>query len=255
MGNQTALVQNYANGELMQKDIDTLSKAGIIPANTPPDQIMVFAKICKERGLSPFSKEIYLVQYGGKYNIIVGINGFRRLAADTKEYAGCDDAKFDTKSDGTYKTASELASENKLPISCTVTVHRMVGGQRVPFAHTALFKEFSSGQQKWASMPFQMIEKVAEAFALRKGFSDRLTGLNIEEERTAIEDGQAIVLPTQPGQDRSDIIALIKGRVEACEGRADLQKLYEANPAWSKDADITQIFIDYSTEKGWNQKR
>lgn len=254
MGVTNEIVRAKEVGSLSQADIQTLAKAGVIPANTPNDQVFIFAKICKERGLSPFSKEIYLVEYKGRYSTIVGINGFRRLAVDTGEYAGCDDAKYDLKSDGSFKTAADLSIENKTPTSCTVTVYRIVQGVRVAYTHTALFKEFSTGQQKWATMPFQMLEKVAEAFALRKGFSDRLTGLSTPEEMGAIHDEQAIVLPSQPGQGREDMIALIKGRVQSCETRADLQRLYEANPNWTKDADITQLFIDYSTEKGWNKK-
>lgn len=255
MGATNSIVKTAIAGELSQADVQTLERAGIIPARTPNDQILVFAKICKERGLSPFSKEIYLVEYAGKYSTIVGINGFRRLAVDTNEFAGCDDAKYDLKSDGSFKTAADLTIEGKIPTSCTTTVYRIVQGHRVSYTHTALFKEFSTGKQKWVSMPFQMIAKVAEAFALRKGFSDRLNGLNIQEELGAMHDEQAIVLPMQAGQSKEEMLELIKGRVNSCETRSDLQKLYEANPSWAKDSDITQLFIDFSTEKGWNQKR
>jgi hypothetical protein len=37
-------------------------------------------------------------------------------------------------------------------------------------------------------MPFQMIAKVAESFALKQGFSDELSGLHVEEEREAFND-------------------------------------------------------------------
>ena len=169
-------------------DIKTLEQAGIIPSGTPKAQISVFAATCKERGLSPFSKEIYLVGYGGKYSIIVGINGFRKIASESREHAGTDDIIFDLKPDGTFKTASELKAANAKPTTATCTVYRVVGGIRCPFTHTVVFSEFASARNpKWNEMPFQMIGKVAEAFALRKGFSDRLTGLSVEEESAALE--------------------------------------------------------------------
>ncbi len=186
-------IQNY---DLTDNDVKTLIQAGIVPDGTPKSQIAVFARICKEKGLSPFSKEIYLVGYANKYSCITGIDGFRKIAAESGQHAGTENILFDLKSDGTYKTAADLKEENKMPISATCTVYRIINGARVPFTHTAVFKEFSTGQQKWGSMPFQMIGKVAEAFALRKGFADRLTGIFVEEERGAIEGiKEVVVLP------------------------------------------------------------
>lgn len=173
---------------LTDSDIKTLEQAGIIPAGTPKAQISVFAATCKERGLSPFTKEIYLVGYGGKYSIITGINGFRKIASESREHAGTDDVIFDLQPNGKFKTAAELKAANAKPTTATCTVYRIVSGVRCPFTHTVVFSEFASARNpKWNEMPFQMIGKVAEAFALRKGFSDRLTGLSVEEESAALE--------------------------------------------------------------------
>jgi phage recombination protein Bet len=173
---------------LPDSDIQTLEQAGIIPSGTPKAQISVFAATCKERGLSPFTKEVYLVGYGGKYSIITGINGFRKIASESGQHAGTDDVIFDLQPGGTYKTAAELKTANAKPTTATCTVYRIVSGVRCPFTHTAVFSEFASARNpKWNEMPFQMIGKVAEAFALRKGFSDRLAGLNVEEETAALE--------------------------------------------------------------------
>ncbi len=170
-------------------DLKTLEQAGIIPPNTPPAQVAVFAQICKEKGLSPFSKEAHLVGYGGKYSVIIGINGLRKIASQTGALGGTEDAKFNLTSDGKFFTAAELAAQNKKPLTATVTVYRVVGGARCPFTHTAVFSEFA-GSGKWQTMPFQMIAKVAEAFALRKGFADVTGGLDIAEEGDAIMDTQ-----------------------------------------------------------------
>lgn len=97
------------------EQVKTLEQAGIIPANTPSAQIAVFAAVCNERGLSAFSKEIYLVGYGGKYSTIVGINGLRKLATDSGQFAGCDDAKYDLDSSGNFKTAADLIAARQMP--------------------------------------------------------------------------------------------------------------------------------------------
>jgi phage recombination protein Bet len=236
------LVPQVEAGALSQKDINDLAKAGIIPDRTPIEQVIIFARVCREHGLSPFTKEIYLVNYGGKYTAQTGIDGFRRRANETGQNLGCDDPKFDLKGDGTFKTAFDLKSENKKPQTCTVSVHRLVSGQKATFTHTAVFSEFSSGKNKWETMPFQMIAKVAEAFALRKGFSDKLKGLSIPEEQAAFEDAQ--VIPTASGETLNKEMFLdeIKVQVAQYKNVNDLLKFYKQNPQWQGDDEVTAIF-------------
>lgn len=173
------------NGTLTQQGINALTQSGIIPANTPEAQIIVFAKICQEQGLSPFSKEIYLVEYRGKYTPITGINGLRKRAIDTGLLAGVSAPMFDMQADGKYKTMADFKAGQK-PTTCTVIVYKVVAGLRCPFEATVMFNEFAGQFNKWVSMPFQMIAKVAESHALRKAFA--ITGVFIEEELDAIHD-------------------------------------------------------------------
>lgn len=243
--NGAALVAQAESGLLTKEDVNTLAQAGIVPSGTPLSQVLVFAKVCRERGLSPFSKEIYLVNYAGRYSVITGIDGFRRMACDTGQYAGCDDAMYDLDSKGNFKTASELMVGNKLPTTCTFTVYRLMAGQRVPFTHTAVFREFNSNKNKWASMPFQMISKVAEAFALKKGFSDRLAGLHIPEEQAAFENDAAV---PSVSSELDEVMGQIKGEVDKCANVGELMKLYKDNPQWHSDASITQMFTDRKNE-------
>jgi phage recombination protein Bet len=222
---------------LSDSDVQTLVQAGVIPDGTPKAQIAVFAQICKERGLSAFSKEIHLVGYGGRYSVIVGINGFRKIAAETGQHAGTDDVKFDVLPDGSFKTAVQLKAEKLSPTSATCTVYRIVSGLRVGFTHTVLFSEFSTGKNKWQEMPFQMIGKVAEAFALRKGFSDRLTGLAIEEEAAAME-GNTIQAQETTKPELAVDVEKLKERILKCDTVADLTKLYGSNPLHEKYAEL-----------------
>lgn len=246
MSKSELVAQNATPGELTQQDINNLAKAAIIPSGTPIEQVLIFAKVCREHGLSPFSKEIYLVKYGGNFVAQVGIDGFRRRACETGEHAGTDDPRFNVKSDGTFQTAFEIKAANKLPETCSVTVYRMIAGQRVPFSHTAIFSEFSSGQNKWKTMPFQMIAKVAEAFALKKGFSDKLRGLHIPEEETAFADNQQ--LPGSITADKEMFIDEIKTQIAQYKTVTDLLKFYRQNPQWQGDEEITQLFTDRKNE-------
>lgn len=236
------LVPQVEAGALSQKDINDLAKAGIIPQGTPIEQVIIFAKVCREHGLSPFTKEIYLVNYKGKFTAQTGIDGFRRRANETGQHLGTDDPQYDRKGDGTFKTAFDLKAENKKPQTCTVSVHRLIAGQKATFTHTAVFAEFTSNQNKWESMPFQMIAKVAEAFALRKGFSDKLKGLSIPEEQAAFEDAQ--VIPTASGDtlNKESFLEEIKAQIIQYKNVTDLLKFYKQNPQWQGDEEITALF-------------
>lgn len=216
--------------QLTQTEINTLAKAGVIPEGTPPAIVSVFAQTCRQHNLSPFKKEIYLVKYPDRYVTIVGIDGLRSKAARTGQLAGCDDIKFNLLPDGTYQTATQLKQANKLPQTATATVYRLISGTRCPFTHTAVFVEFypsvASGQKtftKAAQMPFQMISKVAEAFALKKGFSDELSGLSIEEEQAAyngatveaVGAGEDVFLAINAAQTIDELITLYKSTPNA----------------------------------------
>jgi len=190
---------------ITEKDVQTLVQAGVIPNGTPPAQIEVFARVCATKNLSPFLKQIYLTGYkeystgNMKYSIVTGIDGYRIISARCGNHAGTDDAKYDIQSDGSFKTSAQLITEKRDgPITATITVWKIVMGVRVPFTHTAVFKEFSTGKQKWATMQYQMIAKIAEAFCLRKGWPEEMEGVSIEEEIGAIQDitiQSALIVP------------------------------------------------------------
>jgi phage recombination protein Bet len=218
--------------ELSGDQIATLIKAGIIPDGTPPAQVSLFAETCRQHGLSPFKKEIYLAKYKEKYTIMVGIDGLRVKAARTGQLAGCDAPIFNLSADGSYMTAADL--KGQMPATCTVTVYRIVSGHRVPFTATVAFNEFCPINplpiSKWLTMPLQMIGKTTEAFALRKGFADEVSGLGIEEEQAAYTD-------TQIGPKGIDTGAL-QAKLAACTTTEDLRALYVSSPAYKAHAQL-----------------
>lgn len=230
------MLVNYSapQGELTQQAIDTLTQAGIIPSNTPKEQILVFAAICSERGLSPFSKEIYLVGYNNKYTPIIGINGLRKIAARTGLLAGCSDALYDLQSTGQYKMAADFKAGEK-PNTCTVTVKKIVSGVVCDFTATVKFSEFTTNQQKWLTMPFQMIAKVAEAHAIRKAFSDVTTGLSVDEEVGAIY--QDVTEKENPN------LTKLKQAIADAQTRDELATIYKQNTA------LQSILLPLITER------
>lgn len=173
-----------------EDQIKILEQAQIIPPGTPAAIIKVFAQTCELHKLNPVKKEIFLLPYNvkegekwvRKYATIVGRDGLRVKAQRTGQLAGIDQPLYDdNKTIAMYKAG-------ELPNSCTVTVYRFVKDQKCSFTASVSFSEFSSCKQKWASMPFHMIAKVAECHALKMAFGEETAGLHVEEEMAAFEE-------------------------------------------------------------------
>lgn len=248
-------MSNIVKFDLSPADIQTLSQAGIIPQGTPPAIVQVFAEACRQHGLSPFRKEIYLVPYSTKnglqYTTIVGIDGLQQKAARTGRFAGVDEEQYDRQPDGSYKSAAQLKVAGTRPITCTVTVYALIGGQRCPFTATTVFDEYypavASGRDQYgkaATMPFNMIAKCARAKALKMAFSDELSGLHIEEEMSAYEDTtiEAAKNNAAATVDPADL----QKKIAACEMVEQLTDLYRTNQAGHKE--YAQLFAERKDE-------
>jgi phage recombination protein Bet len=214
----------------------------------------VFAITANQHKLSPFKKEIYLVRYGDKYHTIVGIDGMRAKAARSGLAAGKDDAKYDLQADGTYQTAAQLVQGKHYPTSCTVTVYKVIGGIRCPFTKTVLFREYcpANPTNKWQSMPFNMIEKVAEAHALRMAFADEVAGLNIEEEEYAIQD---LTIESVKGteQEEAYLHEDYVSEIIACKTKSELKALYERQKqGFENGTKLAALYHDAIVKHGKN---
>ena len=194
--NETTAVTKTQIGQLSESDLTQLELANIITKGTPPPQVQIFATICKEKSLSPFQKQIYLLPFKQKngdtwvthYACIVGIDGYRTIAERTGKYAGSDDVKFND--DKTEFQCRDAGLKN--PITATVTIYKIVAGQRTPFTTTASWDSYVPANEKkrfnWNRMPYLMLGKCAEALALRKAFPEALSGLHAEEESGGFEN-------------------------------------------------------------------
>jgi phage recombination protein Bet len=177
------------------------------------DELQMFLQVCKGAKLNPFLKQVHFVKFGGNASIIVGIDGFRSTAERTGAYAGSDDAVIEEK-DGK-------------PVKASVTVYKIVQGERYSFTATARFSEYSTGKQKWASMPFTMIAKCAEALALRKAFPQQLSGFYTPEEMEQAEtQGESVEQKFIRVKGMLDKLKDVKGLEQAKKNIAG-SKLYD----------------------------
>mgnify|MGYP000482200160 CR=1 FL=1 len=141
-----------------------------IAKDLTPNEFNLFISIAKARGLDPVLGQIHAVVRGSgdkaKVNFQVGIDGFRLIAARTGEFAGREETAFDYKGNQLEKAK--------------VTVYRFVNGQKCSWTASAKWSEYFPGEQMgfmWKKLPETMLEKCAEAKALRMAFPSDLSGL------------------------------------------------------------------------------
>jgi phage recombination protein Bet len=167
------------------------------------EELDYFLEVCRSTGLNPLHRQIYAIMRKSKnkegkwqqsMTIQTGIDGYRLLATRSRRHAGTDDAIFDT------ETATH-------PTRATVTVYRLVGGQRCPFVATARWSEYaqtykdSAGVEHlsglWEKMPYLLLGKCAEALALRKAFPAETSGIYTHEE---MDQADSVVVVEQAQQ-------------------------------------------------------
>ncbi len=198
-----------------------------------------FIVVASRTGLDIFKKQIYLIsRWDNKLgkNIFTpqtGIDGLRSIAERTDAYAGNDDPIFEAK-DGA-----------KNPEKATVTVYKIVQGQRYAFTASARWDEYYPGDKvgfMWKTKPHVMLGKCAEALALRKAFPNNIGGIYTAEEM-AIQDAQirplnekkvedmfekakAILLKkTNPGILEKDLASIEKSEKYSDDQKAQLKAL------------------------------
>lgn len=175
----------------------------IFPTAKTTEGVLLAMTYCKARGLDLFKRPVHVVPM---YNSALGrevetvwpgIGELRTTAHRTGLYAGCDETQFGPMVENEQFTAvKEMKSGSKklnatvsYPEWAQVTVYRLIAGQRVPFAGPRVYwKENYSGAMgttvpnaRWCRAPRQMIEKVAEAAALRKAFPEECGEYTAEE--------------------------------------------------------------------------
>jgi phage recombination protein Bet len=153
--------------QVVQAYLDTIkTKLGKTPSDEVRDN---FILTCVTFKLNPLKKQIYLLGYDRKdgsatFNEIVSASGFTAIASRTGEFAGVDQPRF-------------IYNDQKLD-SCSVTVYRLIQGQRCAFTGNAYYDERANDQfgikSQFKEQPKTMLEKCARAAALRIAFPEEL---------------------------------------------------------------------------------
>ena len=131
---------------------------------TPSQEELISLLLIAEKvGLNPFMGEIYAFPNNGGIVPIVGINGWRTIAACKPEYAG---VRFE------FSPELSLVDGIEAPrfVSCFVKVRRP-DGFVFESQGTVFFKEkYQSRSPAWKSQPCQMLMNKAQIQALKNAF-------------------------------------------------------------------------------------
>lgn len=182
MANSNALqradnVTSIAVDEGMFSDARIAMIRNTIAKDAPTDVFAAMVDIAKRRNLDPLAKQIGVMKFGGSYVVFTTIDGYRAIAEQTGQYAGQDAPVFTWPADPEFTSAKK-----RIPDSATVTVYKLINGQRYPFSATVYWEEYDGGRNNWVSMPRTMLAKVAESHALRKAFPSVTSGSYTPEE-------------------------------------------------------------------------
>lgn len=191
----------------------------IYPSAKTVDGVVLALRYCKSRDLDPFKRAVHVVPMWNSAlgreveTVWPGINELRTTASRTKSWAGNDDCQFGPTLKRGFQDSQERGRGNNkyvergecpafdFPEWAQITVYRIIEGQRVPFVGPKVrFTEMFSGEKglrvpnsKWRASPFQMLEKCAEAAALRRAFPEELANdYTVEEMEGKIFTGATI---------------------------------------------------------------
>lgn len=161
----TWIVPQMIDGE--QKRVRMFAPNGIVGA---------FIQAVRRTGLDPTQRQIYAAEMGGKWTVLVGIDGMRVVALRTGQYDGQDPVEWqwDDESwhDAPPKTGAVLAAR--------VAVYRKSIGR--PLVQTVTMREFGGKGPNWSTRPAHMLGIRAESHALRRLFPMELAGLYTPED-------------------------------------------------------------------------
>jgi phage recombination protein Bet len=201
MAAQESIIRPADVSAVMEREKIELIKATVAKGTTD-EELRLFLYTAQRTGLDPLTRQIHAIKrYNRKENrevmtIQTGIDGYRVVAERTGKLAGSDDPIYDSES-GLH------------PGKASVTVYKMIDGQRCPFTASARWSEyvqtFPDGKPMglWVKMPYLMLGKCAEALALRKAFPADLSGVYTFEEMSQA-DSAVTTSPTQEPTEHYD---------------------------------------------------
>lgn len=155
----------------------------------PPGIMAAFIAACRRTGLDPTAKQIYAAQMGGKWTVLIGIDGMRLVAQRSGEYDGQDPIEWQAEENGPWTTVPP-----KQPFSARIRIYRK--GISRPLEQTVTWAEFGGTKGNWDKRPSHMLGIRVESHGFRRLYPMELSGLYTPEDFEA--DGELLTGEAAP---------------------------------------------------------
>ena len=182
-------------------------------------EVAYFMELCRAQRLNPFLNEAYLVKFQGKpAQIMVAHKALVKRAEAHPQYDGMQHGVIIAKG-GEYEHREGCAYPGEQLVGGWCKVYRK--DRRMPVYAERSLSSMSKGQANWKTMPDVMIDKCAQAAALREAFPDELRAMYVQEEMGTIPAQAVTVEQSAPPQSNTRIAQSPKQRPKASEGDVD----------------------------------
>lgn len=170
-------------------DPENPGKPKTVRMYAPTGIMAAFIAACRRTGLDPTAKQIYAAQMGGKWTVLIGIDGMRLVAQRSGEYDGQDPIEWQAEDGGAWTTVPP-----KQPFSARIRIYRKGVGR--PLEQTVTWAEFGGAKGNWDKRPSHMLGIRVESHGFRRLFPMELSGLYTPEDFEG--DGELIADDTTP---------------------------------------------------------
>ena len=171
-------------------------------------EVIQFISICKANGLNPFIGECWLVKFqGSPASMITARDAFLKRAESSPLFEGMQSGIIIIREGKVQELEGAFFLQGDQLVGGWATVYR--SDRKFPYLAKVRLSEYNKGKSTWAAMPGTMIQKVAEAQALRKAFPMQMSGLYTPEEmpdeqsQEPVKDANSIkpvFAPEQPAE-------------------------------------------------------
>lgn len=214
------------------------------PSAKTASAVFLALDYCRSRKLDPFKRPCHIVPMWNSTlrkeveTVWPGISDIRTTAARTTEYAGADETIFGDEATETFEgkthQGEKLTATVTFPTWARITVYRIIKGIRVPFPGPRVIWKETYSQMKgtpvpnarWQRAPWQMLEKCAEAAALRKAFPEELGSMYAAEEM----EGKPVTEDAVSYTDVREEARFIIRELESCGDRDQLDGYWASAP-------------------------
>jgi len=201
---------HYNPYNMAKKELATTTQNEMVPENmvstikntvakeATDDELRMFIMLANKYNLDPFAKEIWFMKIQGKPTIMTSRDGYLKIAQSNTDYKGMisfpvhenDEFEIDAEK---YSVKHKLNVKNSGAIIGAWAKAERVG--QYPVICYVKFGEYRGTSPIWQKYPSAMIQKVAEAFALKRlyGISGLVTREELDGEQTTVTHQEPIV--------------------------------------------------------------